>query len=87
MNPVEDRPVEEAQQLRREFFCRHYDACLDKTILNGWPSFSCSRCRSFRVQDRSGAEWFDDSLACASLIAVVFGLGMMPPMPAAEASL
>ena len=46
------------------------------------PDAALSACKTDPAQSS-----FDDSLACASLIAVVFGLGMMPPMPAAEASL
>jgi hypothetical protein len=34
---------------QRNFFCVHYDGCLDEAIRQGWNSWCCSRCGLSRV--------------------------------------
>jgi hypothetical protein len=40
------RPVRSEQDLEthRNFFCNHYDGCLDISIRKGWDSWTCTRC-------------------------------------------
>ncbi len=34
-------------QKHRNLYCRHYDACLDHAVKQGWEGWSCLQCPMF----------------------------------------
>ena len=39
--------VESCDKVKRNVFCRNYGECLDYTIRNKWPGFSCQNCECY----------------------------------------
>ncbi|MFZ0946151.1 MAG: hypothetical protein WB930_13860 [Syntrophobacteraceae bacterium] len=78
MNPTRARAVDEPRRVSRNVFCNSYADCLDVALSKGWAGFSCKSCGDFEVAQRSALEWIEDQGACADLLSVVFGIGLMP---------
>ncbi len=78
MTPVSARPVDEPQKVNRNVFCKNYDVCLDLAISRGWQNFTCEMCASFSAMQKMPAQWRQDGLRCAAVIAVLWGLMVMP---------
>ena len=64
--------VESCDKVRRNVFCRNYGECLDHTIRNKWPGFSCQSCESYEHERLEGDALSED---CARCIALAFVSG------------
>jgi len=59
--------VESCDKVRRNVFCRNYGECLDHTIRNKWPGFSCQSCESYEHERLEGDALSEDYARCIAL--------------------
>lgn len=46
-NPVPHGRRSQSNEVERNVFCKHYDACLDEAIEKKWQGFSCIECEGY----------------------------------------
>ena len=59
--------VESCDKVRRNVFCRNYGECLDHTIRNKWPGFSCQSCESYEHERLEGDALSEDYARCIAM--------------------
>ena len=59
--------VESCDKVRRNVFCRNYGECLNYTIRNKWPGFSCQNCECYEQERLEGDALSDDYARCMAL--------------------
>ncbi len=71
----------------RRVMCAEYAGCLEEAIRRGWPDWTCRHCVRFQPEVRPADEWWDEGLACLSLIneaLVMPGLAVESRQPLGE---
>ncbi len=58
MNPKQPDPVSCPSEVDRKVLCHFYNSCLEITLRNGWPGFSCSECRAFEFEHPEDPDWW-----------------------------
>lgn len=71
MTPTPCRP----SAARRQFWCAHYDQCLDYAVRAYWHSFTCEKCQAFTPIQCDRDELLADSVGCRALIMAIFHPG------------
>lgn len=66
--PISYAPVDKSHQVRRNVFCKHYNACLDHAIEKNWQGFSCEACRGYERERMDCEQWDEDRHRCITLI-------------------
>lgn len=74
--------VESCDKVKRNVFCRHYGECLDYTIRNKWPGFSCRSCRGYEQEMLDAEALSDDYARCMALAFVSGAVDVMQEMHA-----
>jgi len=59
---------EKVGAVQRRFGCAHYSDCLDLAAREGWESFTCLGCESFRAAPVDPVETTEMALRCLRLI-------------------
>ena len=65
--PVRYMAVGSCEEVRRNVFCVHYGECLNLTIRNRWPGFSCQDCESYEQEMLEGDALNNDYARCVAL--------------------
>lgn len=69
LNPI---PCSTTSNPDRNFFCRHYEPCLDLAVSRRWEGFTCRSCGAYEPIEVDREWWIQDGRACLALVLTLF---------------
>jgi hypothetical protein len=75
LSPAASKAASNSQEVRRNVYCRHYNTCLDFTILKNWDGFTCEGCRGYERETLTAEDAFEECVRCAALVYLIIHPG------------
>ncbi len=57
---------------KRNFFCSHYNFCLDIAVIEKWQGFSCEKCHAYEPTAWDSEDRKEDEMKCMALVLTIF---------------